>query len=89
MEKHYYKIINDGIIVAVGEGYNEPQISKEEYSKILSTIKTAPIASDGFTYRLREDLTWELSAVTTDEVYEEAIDLESKNFVYEEVPNSV
>lgn len=58
MKKHYFKIAVDGFIVAVGYGYNENVISKEEHDDILSIIKTTP-KEEGFVFKLKEDLTWE------------------------------
>ena len=56
-----YKDIKNEIIMAVGESMrNGITISDEEYKEILLTIKNKPIAPDGYDYRLRTDLTWEM-----------------------------
>lgn len=36
------------------------EITETEYNAILSVIRNMPTAPDGYGYRLREDLTWEL-----------------------------
>lgn len=36
------------------------EITETEYNDILTTIRNIPTAPDGYGYRLREDLTWEL-----------------------------
>ena len=56
-----YKDIKNEIIIAVGEGVrNGITISDEEYKEILLIIKNKPTAPDGYGYRLRTDLTWEM-----------------------------
>lgn len=56
-----YKDIKNEIIMAVGEGMrNGITISDEEYKKILLIIKNKPTAPDGYDYRLRTDLAWEM-----------------------------
>lgn len=56
-----YKEIADGIIISVGKSFaNGITISDDEYKEILLTIKNKPSAPDGYDYRLRTDMTWEL-----------------------------
>lgn len=52
----------DGYICGVASGSNisGTAITEEEYSRIKSIICNKPAAPDGYGYRLREDLTWEL-----------------------------
>lgn len=39
MVKHYYKIIDEsGKVIAVGYGYNDGKISKEEYERLREEI---------------------------------------------------
>ena len=39
MVKHYYKVLDDeGEVVAVGYGYNENEITEEEYNKLRLEI---------------------------------------------------
>lgn len=56
----YYKIINNGYIIAVGSGSGGMEITEAEYNNLLAVIRNKPIAPDGYDYRLREDLEWEL-----------------------------
>lgn len=56
----YYKIINNGYLIAVGTGAGGIEITAEEYENILTVIKERPTAEAGYDYRLKEDLTWEL-----------------------------
>lgn len=46
-------IAKDGYIIAVEK-------SDSNYEDVLKAINTRPTAPDGYGYRLREDLTWEL-----------------------------
>ena len=52
------KIVIDGYIVSIGDKGNK--ISEEEYTNILEAINNKPSAPIGYTYRLRENLEWEL-----------------------------
>lgn len=57
----YYKLINDGYLIAVGTGMGGTEISADAYSFLLSVIQSRPTdAPDGCNYRLKADLTWEL-----------------------------
>ena len=39
MVKHYYKVVDEyGEVVAVGYGYNENEITEEEYSRLRDEI---------------------------------------------------
>jgi hypothetical protein len=39
MVKHYYKVLDEnGEVIAVGYGYNEGEISKEEYERLREEI---------------------------------------------------
>ena len=72
----YYKIITDGYLVAVGSGSGGTEIAEAEYAELLNIIRTKPVASEGYDYRLKSDLTWELYELpiipTTDEDANEA-----------------
>lgn len=62
----WYKVIQDIYITAVGEGYNDTQITKAEYDEIMAKIHSAPTAPDGYDYLLRADtLKWELVELPT------------------------
>lgn len=56
----HYKVIDNGFVTMLGTGYGGEEITAEEYSTILEVIKSKPTAPDGYSYRLKEDLTWEL-----------------------------
>ncbi len=67
----YYKIINDGYLIAIGTGSGGIEITEEEYESILSIINDIPSAASGYDHRLKENLTWELyerPIVVNDEV---------------------
>lgn len=56
----YYKIIEDGYITVIGTGNGGVLITEEEYNSLLTHIRNCPEAPEGYGYRLKEDLTWEL-----------------------------
>lgn len=56
----YYKIITNGYITVIGTGNGGIEITEEEYSFLLDHIRNCPKAPEGYGYRLKEDLTWEL-----------------------------
>ena len=57
----YAKMIDDGIIIAVGENIVGEAISEAEYNVILSALADRPTAPSGYEYALRADtLEWEL-----------------------------
>ena len=62
MEK-YFKLIEDGYIVLIGTGGGDNEITKEEYEHILFVIHNRPASEEGYTYKLRADLTWELCEI--------------------------
>lgn len=56
----YYKIIENGYLIAIGKGAGGIEITEEEYNSLLEHIRNKPEAEEGYGYRLKEDLTWEL-----------------------------
>lgn len=56
----YYKMIIDSYLVAIGNGSGGTEITADEYAELLNIIRTKPVASEGYDYRLKADLTWEL-----------------------------
>ena len=60
MEK-YYKNIDGDHITAIGTGIGDVEITKEEYEAILEIISSRPIPEVGYDYKLKTDLTWELT----------------------------
>ena len=59
----YYKLIENGYIIAVGTGFGGIEITVDEYTTILKIVQDCPIAEEGYDYNLKEDLTWELVEV--------------------------
>lgn len=55
----YYKLINDGYIVAVGTGAGGEEITEAEYNSLLEVIRNKPSAENGYDYRLTAELKWE------------------------------
>ena len=53
------KIVKDGIIIALSALYGA-DISDEEYREIYNVIQSKPSAPEGFEYRLKDTLEWEL-----------------------------
>ena len=64
----YFKHIENGYITMFGQGKGAVTITKEEYDVLKETVRNRPTAPDGFDYRLREDLTWELYELPVAEV---------------------
>ena len=56
---NYYKIIENGYILAVGTNTGGEEITESEYDEILTVIHNKPARTDTTDYRLKEDLTWE------------------------------
>ena len=56
----YQKNTENGYIVSIVKGVSVGNITKAEYQAIKDIIRNKPTAEQGFDYRLREDLTWEL-----------------------------
>lgn len=56
----YFKLVNDGYILCIGQGNAGTEISKTMYNKIMKIIQAKPPATSEVDYRLRDkDLTWE------------------------------
>ena len=57
----YCKNLDGEYISCLSTGFGEVEISEEEYNGILSIIRAAPTAPEGYIYLLRADtLEWEL-----------------------------
>lgn len=64
----YYRInIEDGYIHGVVMGVNaeNANCTEEEYMSIKGMLENAPTAQDGFYYKLKENLEWELCELPT------------------------
>ena len=46
------------------------EIPEEKYNEIMTILKNRPTAPDGYSYRLTEDLQWELYELPIDETEE-------------------
>lgn len=56
----YQKNVENGYIISITAGADRGNITDAEYQQILALLHNAPTAPDGYTYLLREDLSWEL-----------------------------
>lgn len=56
----FYKTILDGYIICISKENGGEEITAQEYRAILDTLRNRPAPPDGYDYRLRADLTWEL-----------------------------
>ena len=56
----YQKNTENGYIVSIVKGVSVGNITEAEYQAIMDIIRNKPTAEQGYDYRLREDLTWEL-----------------------------
>ena len=54
-----YKIIENGYILAIGDGNQGEQITQKEYDSIIEVVRNKPPHTETTDYRLRENLTWE------------------------------
>lgn len=79
----YYRInAEDGYIHGVVKGVNaeNANCTENEYNHIKSIIENTPIAPEGFYYRLKENLEWELcempiiEEMATEEDYQSALE---------------
>lgn len=62
----YKKITSNGYILGVAQAESGGNISKETYDEITAIIHNMPTAPDGFYYRLKENLEWELCEMPTE-----------------------
>jgi hypothetical protein len=64
----YFKNVENGYIVSISTEHGQIEITADEYDNILSVIKSAPQAENGYEYKLRDDLTWEKAKVDDYEI---------------------
>lgn len=58
----FFKNIDGDYIVSLSTGFGQTAITEAEYSELLSRIRSAPKAPQGYGYKLRADsLDWELA----------------------------
>ena len=55
----YFKVVQDGYILMIGEGTGGTEITETEYTEILALIQERPTETSEIGYRLKTDLTWE------------------------------
>ena len=55
----YYKHVENGYILAIGEGGGRTEITETEYNEIMTAIQSKPPWEGTTDYHLKEDLTWE------------------------------
>lgn len=55
----YFEVIENGYILAIGQGNGHIEIDEERYNTILSIIRNKPQRTETTDYRLKMDLTWE------------------------------
>ena len=55
----YYKIIENGYILAVGTNTGGEEITEVDYDEIMTVIHNKPARTETTDYRLKENLTWE------------------------------
>ena len=78
----YYKMIIDSYLVAIGNGSGGTEITADEYAELQNIIRTKPVASEGYDYRLKADLTWELYELPPMPIEDEEIsDTEALNII--------
>lgn len=66
----YFKHVEDGVIISINTidtddpALIEGEITEDEYNQIITAIQNSPTDADpGYTYQLKEDLTWELCEI--------------------------
>lgn len=77
-----YKTIIGGYVNNISKNSGGTEITETEYNAILDAIHNRPTAPDGYGYRMREDLTWELYELpVVEETEEELTDQEAYNII--------
>lgn len=55
----FYKLIENGYIIAIGTGGGGTEIDEQEYNQIMTVIQNKPARTETTDYHLKADLTWE------------------------------
>ena len=79
----HYKRIENGYIVGIGTGAGGVEIAEEEYDSLLEHIRSKPEAENGYSYKLKADLTWELYELPHVEITDEITDAEFMQMIEE------
>lgn len=77
----YYKLINNGYILAVGTGGMGEEITEAEYNEIMTAIQNKPAETATLKYRLKTDLTWESYEVEPEPPSDEIDDSEALDII--------
>lgn len=56
----YFMNEKDGIVLSVQKGGGGTAITEAQYEAIIKAIQNRPVPPEGYGYRLKTDLTWEL-----------------------------
>lgn len=85
---YYYCSTKDGYILSVGlistyDPDDNGYISEERYLELVEVFRSKPKAPNGFDYRLKEDLTWEMYELPSVEESEEATEADYQNSLRE------
>ena len=59
------------------------EIAEEEYNALLEIIRTKPKAADGYNYKFKADLTWELYELPHVDVHDDVTDEEFMRMIEE------
>lgn len=79
---YYYKNIAEEYIDSISTGLGQIEIAETEYNAILTIIRNAPTAPDGYIYKLRADnLEWELVELPPVPVDEDIDDSEALDII--------
>ena len=70
----HYKSIDGEYITTIGIGPGNTEITEQEYNAIMDIIHNCPEAPEGYGYKLKTDLTWELYELPPMPEPEESID---------------
>lgn len=65
----YFTTEKDGYVISIGTAEKSVgiEITEAEYNEILDLIRNKPQAENGYDYKLKADLTWELIEVPVEE----------------------
>lgn len=74
---HYFVNEKEGYVISVQRGGVGCEISEEHYNDIMTAIQNRPIPPDGYGYRLKTDLTWEMYELPVSNEPEEITDSEA------------
>lgn len=56
----FFKTSMDGYIIMLSGDAGDVEITESEYNAIRETVRNKPTPPEGYDYRLKDDLSWEL-----------------------------